>query len=102
MNIPAVDMDGFEADDLIATYARQGAEMGAEVTIVSTDKDLMQMVGGKIKMFDAMKNKSIGPAEVEEKFGVGPDKVIDIQALAGTSRIMCRVFRESASRQRRF
>ena len=47
MNIPAVDMDGFEADDLIATYARQGAEMGAEVTIVSTDKDLMQMVGGK-------------------------------------------------------
>ena len=85
MNIPAVDMDGFEADDLIATYARQGAEMGAEVTIVSTDKDLMQMVGGKIKMFDAMKNKSIGPAEVEEKFGVGPDKVIDIQALAGDS-----------------
>ena len=59
--------------------------MGAEVTIVSTDKDLMQMVGGKIKMFDAMKNKSIGPAEVEEKFGVGPDKVIDIQALAGDS-----------------
>ena len=85
MNIPAVDMDGFEADDLIATYARQGAEMGAEVTIVSTDKDLMQMVGGKIKMFDAMKNKRIGPAEVEEKFGVGPDKVIDIQALAGDS-----------------
>jgi len=85
MNIPAVDMDGFEADDLIATYAKQGAEMGAEVTIVSTDKDLMQMVGGNIKMFDAMKNKEIGPTEVEEKFGVGPDKVIDIQALAGDS-----------------
>jgi len=85
MNIPAVDMEGFEADDLIATYAKQGAEMGAEVTIVSTDKDLMQMVGGNIKMFDAMKNKEIGPAEVEEKFGVGPDKVIDIQALAGDS-----------------
>jgi len=85
LNIPAVDMEGYEADDLIATYARQAVEAGAEVTIVSTDKDLMQMVGPKIKMFDAMKNKEIGPAEVVEKFGVGPDKVIDVQALAGDS-----------------
>ena len=85
MNVPAVDMDGFEADDLIATYARQAADMGSEVTIVSTDKDLMQMVGGKIKMFDAMKNIMIGPDQVKEKFGVGPDRVIDVQALAGDS-----------------
>ena len=83
MNIPAVDMDGYEADDLIATYARQAAGRGANVTIVSTDKDLMQIVGGKIKMFDAMKNIEIGPSQVREKFGVGPEKVIDVQALAG-------------------
>ncbi len=85
LNIPAVDMDGYEADDLIATYARQAVEAGAEVTIVSTDKDLMQMVGPKIKMFDAMKNKKIGLDEVVEKFGVSPEKVIDVQALAGDS-----------------
>ena len=83
MNIPAVDMDGYEADDLIATYARQAAARGANVTVVSTDKDLMQIVGGKIKMFDAMKNIEIGPSQVREKFGVGPEKVIDVQALAG-------------------
>ena len=83
MNIPAVDMDGYEADDLIATYARQAADRGANVTVVSTDKDLMQIVGGKIKMFDAMKNIEIGPSQVREKFGVGPEKVIDVQALAG-------------------
>jgi len=83
MNIPAVDMDGYEADDLIATYARQAAVRGANVTVVSTDKDLMQIVGGKIKMFDAMKNIEIGPSQVREKFGVGPEKVIDVQALAG-------------------
>jgi len=85
LNVPAVDMDGFEADDLIATYARKAAEQGAEVTIVSSDKDLMQLVGPKITMLDAMKNRVIGEAEVVEKFGVGPDKVIDVQALAGDS-----------------
>jgi len=85
LNVPAVDMDGFEADDLIATYARQAAEQGAEVTIVSSDKDLMQLVGPKITMLDAMKNRVIGEAEVVEKFGVGPDRVIDVQALAGDS-----------------
>jgi len=85
LNVPAVDMDGFEADDLIATYARKAEEQGAEVTIVSSDKDLMQLVGPKITMLDAMKNRVIGEAEVHEKFGVGPDRVIDVQALAGDS-----------------
>ncbi|MEE2746409.1 MAG: DNA polymerase I [Pseudomonadota bacterium] len=85
MNIAMVDMDGFEADDLIATYARMAVEAGAEVTIVSTDKDLMQVVGARVKMFDAMKNIEIGTDEVVKKFGVGPDKVVDVQALAGDS-----------------
>ncbi|MEE2760042.1 MAG: DNA polymerase I [Pseudomonadota bacterium] len=85
MNIAMVDMDGFEADDLIATYARQAVDAGANVTIVSSDKDLMQIVGPKISMFDAMKNSEIGPDQVREKFGVGPDRVIDVQALAGDS-----------------
>ena len=85
MNIPAVDMEGYEADDLIATYARQAVEAGAEVTIVSTDKDLMQCVGPNVKMFDAMKNREIRSEQVIEKFGVGPDRVVDVQALAGDS-----------------
>ena len=85
MNIPAVDMEGYEADDLIATYARQAVEAGAEVTIVSTDKDLMQCVGPSVKMFNAMKNREIRLEQVIEKFGVGPDRVIDVQALAGDS-----------------
>jgi DNA polymerase-1 len=84
-NMPAIEMRGFEADDLIATYARQAVEAGAEVTIVSSDKDLMQLIRPGIRMFDPMKNKSIGPAEVEEKFGVPPDKVVEVQALAGDS-----------------
>jgi DNA polymerase-1 len=82
-DIACVEMDGFEADDLIATYARQAAEAGAEVTIVSSDKDLMQLVGPRVTLYDAMKNRIIGPAEVAEKFGVGPDKVVDVQSLAG-------------------
>ncbi|PKU25235.1 DNA polymerase I [Telmatospirillum siberiense] len=82
-NVSCVEMPGFEADDLIATYARQAAEMGAKVTIVSSDKDLMQLVGGRVGMFDPMKNRQIGPAEVFEKFSVSPDKVVDVQALAG-------------------
>ncbi len=85
LNIAMVEMAGYEADDLIATYARQARDMGAEVTIVSSDKDLMQLVGGTVAMYDPMKNKQIGPAEVMERFGVGPDKVIDVQALAGDS-----------------
>lgn len=82
---PSIELEGFEADDLIATYARQAEAQGARVTILSSDKDLMQLVTDRIAMLDPMKNKLIGPKEVEEKFGVTPDKVIDIQALAGDS-----------------
>ncbi|MCF3628180.1 DNA polymerase I [Thalassospiraceae bacterium LMO-SO8] len=85
LNVPAIDMEGFEADDIIATYARQARERGAEVTIVSSDKDLMQLVDDSVVLFDAMKNREIGPDQVMEKFGVAPDKVIDVQALAGDS-----------------
>ncbi len=85
LGVPAIDMDGFEADDLIATYARLGREAGARVTIVSSDKDLMQLVGDGVVMLDAMKNREIGPDQVVEKFGVGPDKVVEVQALAGDS-----------------
>ncbi|MBL4803082.1 MAG: hypothetical protein JKY45_14455 [Emcibacter sp.] len=84
-NIPAIDAGGFEADDIIATYARLAEAEGFTVTIVSSDKDLMQLVGDKIEMCDSMKNRHIGPEEVFEKFGVGPEKVIEIQALAGDS-----------------
>ena len=83
--LPAVEMEGYEADDLIATYARQAAGAGATVTVVSSDKDLMQLVGGAIDMLDPMKNRAIGPDQVREKFGVGPDRVVDVQALAGDS-----------------
>ncbi|MEM1105873.1 MAG: DNA polymerase I [Pseudomonadota bacterium] len=81
----AIEKEGYEADDLIATYARDAAGKGARVTIVSSDKDLMQLVTDRIGMLDTMKNKAIGPDEVFEKFGAAPDKVIDIQALAGDS-----------------
>ncbi len=82
-NVACLDHDGFEADDLIATYARMARERGADVTIVSSDKDLMQLVDDRVSLWDAMKNQVIGPEQVREKFGVGPDKVIDVQALAG-------------------
>ena len=84
--VSCVEMKGFEADDLIATYARLGREAGARVTIVSSDKDLMQLVvDGKVELLDTMKNKRIASPEVLEKFGVAPDKVIQVQALAGDS-----------------
>jgi DNA polymerase I len=85
LNVACVDLPGYEADDLIATYATQAKEMGAEITIVSSDKDLMQLVDDNVMMFDAMKNKEIRYAQVVEKFGVGPDRVIEVQALAGDS-----------------
>ncbi|GAB6052079.1 DNA polymerase I [Magnetospira thiophila] len=84
-NVPAVDHEGFEADDIIATYARLAVAEGADVTIVSSDKDLMQLVGDRVTMYDAMKNRVIGPEQVREKFGVGPEKVVEVQALAGDS-----------------
>ncbi|MEJ0027717.1 MAG: DNA polymerase I [Rhizomicrobium sp.] len=84
--VSCVEMDGFEADDLIATYARLAREAGARCTIISSDKDLMQLVeDGKVELYDTMKNKRIGSAEVMEKFGVPPSKVIEVQALAGDS-----------------
>ncbi|NNU79570.1 DNA polymerase I [Halovulum dunhuangense] len=84
-NIACIELEGFEADDIIATYAREARERGGRVTIISSDKDLMQLVGGGVEMFDAMKNTRLGPEEVEAKFGVPPDRVIDVQALAGDS-----------------
>jgi DNA polymerase-1 len=84
-NVACVEMEGFEADDLIATYARHAREKGIEVTVVSSDKDLMQLVRDGVALFDPMKNRPIGPDQVLEKFGVGPDRVVDVQALAGDS-----------------
>ena len=81
----ALEIEGYEADDLIATYARQAAAKGARVTIVSSDKDLMQLVTDRITMLDTMKNKTLGIPEVHEKFGVGPELVVDVQSLAGDS-----------------
>ncbi|MDP2699170.1 DNA polymerase I [Thalassospira sp.] len=82
-NLPSIELEGYEADDLIATYARQAEAQGAHVIIVSSDKDLMQLVSDNVEMFDAMKNRTIRADDVFEKFGCYPDKVIDIQALAG-------------------
>ena len=84
-NAPCLEMEGFEADDLIATYADLAVAAGYEVVIVSSDKDLMQMVGERVSMRDPMKQTVIREEQVVEKFGVGPDKVIDVQALAGDS-----------------
>ena len=84
-DIPAIELAGFEADDLIAAYATKAADDGARVTIVSSDKDLMQLVSDNIDMVDTMKDKFIDAAGVVEKFGVGPESVIDVQALAGDS-----------------
>jgi DNA polymerase-1 len=84
-DLPCLEQDGFEADDLIATYVRQACEAGATATIVSSDKDLMQLVSDCVVMFDTMKDRRIGPAQVIEKFGVPPEKVIEVQALIGDS-----------------
>ncbi|WP_430401439.1 DNA polymerase I [Hyphomonas sp.] len=81
----ALELEGYEADDLIATYARQAEAKGARVTIVSSDKDLMQLVSDRVVMLDTMKNKTMGIDAVFEKFGVAPDRVVDVQSLAGDS-----------------
>jgi DNA polymerase I len=84
--VPAIEIPGFEADDLIATYARIAREAGARVTIMSSDKDLMQLiVDGQVELLDPVKNKRLGSADVMEKFGVPPSKVVEVQALAGDS-----------------
>ena len=85
LNVAEVGMVGYEADDLIATYTKHAREQGKNAIIVSSDKDLMQLVDDHVSMFDAMKNRTIGPKEVEDYFGVGPEKVIDVQSLAGDS-----------------
>ncbi len=84
-NIACEEIEGFEADDIIATLAHQGRDAGGRVTILSSDKDLMQLVGGGVEMLDPMKNKIIDTDGVHEKFGVGPERVVDVQALAGDS-----------------
>ncbi len=83
--LPCVEAEGYEADDLIATYARLARERGDRTVIVSSDKDLMQLVGDRVSMLDPIKNLPIGPAEVIGKFGVPPSQVVDVQALAGDS-----------------
>src|ERR1700736_2811439 len=84
-DLPCLEQAGFEADDLIATYVRLACEVGATATIVSSDKDLMQLVNDCVVMYDTMKDRKIGIAEVIEKFGVPPDKVIEVQSLIGDS-----------------
>ncbi len=84
-NLPSIELLNYEADDLIATYSKKITEAGAKVTVISSDKDLMQLVSKKIRIFDPMKSKVIGEKEVLEKFGVKPDQVIDVQSLAGDS-----------------
>jgi DNA polymerase-1 len=83
--LPSIEMAGYEADDLIATYARQAAALGAKVRILSSDKDLMQLITDSISLYDPMKERPMGAEAVMDKFGVTPDKVIDVQSLAGDS-----------------
>ncbi|MGB1344670.1 MAG: DNA polymerase I [Amylibacter sp.] len=83
--LACIEQEGFEADDIMATLAIQARDAGGHVTIVSSDKDLMQLVGNGVEMYDAMKNKRIGSEQVVEKFGVAPNRVIDVQSLAGDS-----------------
>ena len=84
-NLPSIELLNYEADDLIATYAKQITKLGAKVTVISSDKDLMQLVSKDIRLYDPMKSKVIGEKEVLEKFGVKPSQVIDVQSLAGDS-----------------
>ena len=84
-NLPSIELLNYEADDLIATYSKKIIDAGAKVTIISSDKDLMQLVSNKVRLFDPMKSKVIGEKEVLEKFGVKPNQVIDVQSLAGDS-----------------
>jgi DNA polymerase I len=84
-DIPCLEQLGYEADDLIATYVRQACEVGASATIVASDKDLMQLVNDCVIMYDTMKDRRIGIPEVIEKFGVPPEKMIEVQALIGDS-----------------
>ena len=82
-SLPSIELINYEADDLLATYAKEIVAAGAKVTVISSDKDLMQLVSEKIRLYDPMKNKVLGEKEVFEKFGVKPNQVIDVQSLAG-------------------
>src|SRR5690606_23970984 len=84
-DLPCIEMEGFEADDLIATYASEVAGAGGEVTIISSDKDLMQLVGDRVALYDPMRDLRIGRDEVIARWGVGPEKMIDLQAMTGDS-----------------
>ena len=83
-NLPSIEMLNYEADDLIATYTDQILKKGGKVTIVSSDKDLMQLFKKNVRIFDPMKNKVLDLNDIKNKFGVEPDKIIDVQALAGS------------------
>ena len=85
LNINHLEMEGFEADDLIATYAKQATDKGYEAVVVSADKDLMQLIRPGVEYYDPMKDKFFTPEDVKEKFGVYPERVVDVQALAGDS-----------------
>jgi DNA polymerase I len=84
-NLPSIELLNYEADDLIATYVKKIIKAGAKVTVISSDKDLMQLVSDKVRLYDPMKNKVLGEKDVIEKFGVKPNQVIDVQSLAGDS-----------------
>ena len=84
-NLPSIELINYEADDLIATYAKKITKSGGKVTVISSDKDLMQLVSDNVRLYDPMKSKVLGEKEVIEKFGVKPNQVIDVQALAGDS-----------------
>ena len=84
-NLPSIELPNYEADDLIATYSKQIINAGAKVTVISSDKDFMQLVKPGVRLYDPMKSRVLGNKEVKEKFGVEPSKVVDVQALAGDS-----------------
>ena len=98
-NLAQTEMEGYEADDLLATYSRLANEAGADVTVVSADKDLMQLVGGRIVVFDPMKQRVVDRERVLEKFGVDPEQVVDVQALMGDSSDNVPGVREHRRRQ---
>ena len=85
LSIPSISVPNYEADDIIATYTKQAEAQGMKVTIVSSDKDLMQLVNDNVEMYDAMKSRNVQSRQVEEKFGVTPDKVLDMLSLMGDS-----------------
>ena len=85
LNVPWLEMEGYEADDLIATYAHLATQKGWHATVISADKDLMQLMSNSVSLYDPMKKKMLTPEDVQNKFGVSPNKVVDVQALMGDS-----------------